>query len=102
VIEDDQTPSASALPSSQAIIWSLHLSSHRDTIVACQDTTLRRISGVPTYAPTDNERTVSVDHVAEVAVRHPEIVQVGRHYGMTIRIAGLRLGPHSSPGRGPG
>jgi hypothetical protein len=50
VIEDDQTPSASALPSSQAIIWSLHLSSHRDTIVACLDTTLRRISGVPTYA----------------------------------------------------
>jgi hypothetical protein len=49
-----------------------------------------------------NERTVSVDHVAEVAVRHPEIVQVGRRYGMTIRIAGLRLGPHSSPGRGPG
>jgi hypothetical protein len=40
---------------------------------------------VPTYALTDNERTVSVDHVAGVAVRHPEIVQVGRHYGMTIR-----------------
>ena len=70
--------------------------------MACQDTTLRRISGVPTYAPTDNERTVSVDHVAEVAVHHPEIVQVGRHYDMTIRTAGLRLGPHSSPGRGPG
>ena len=42
--------------------------------MACLDTTLRRISGVPTYAPTDNERTVLVDHVAEVAVRHPEIV----------------------------
>jgi transposase len=55
------------------------------TIVACLDTTLRRIGGVPTYALTDNERTVSVDHVAGVAVRHPEIVAVGRHYGMTIR-----------------
>ncbi|AEA23121.1 Integrase catalytic region [Pseudonocardia dioxanivorans CB1190] len=55
------------------------------TIVACIDTTLRRLGGVPTYALTDNERTVSVDHVAGIAVRHPEIVAVGRHYGMTIR-----------------
>jgi transposase len=55
------------------------------TIVACLDTTLRRLGGVPTYALTDNERTVSVDHVAGIAVRHPEIVAVGRHYGMTIR-----------------
>jgi transposase len=55
------------------------------TIVACLDTTLRRVGGVPTYALTDNERTVSVDHIAGVAVRHPEIVAVGRHYGMTIR-----------------
>lgn len=46
---------------------------------------LRRLGGVPTYALTDNERTVSVDHVAGIAVRHPEIVAVGRHYGMTIR-----------------
>nr|WP_255426048.1 IS21 family transposase [Pseudonocardia sp. C8] len=55
------------------------------TIVACLDTTLRRVGGVPTYALTDNERTVSVDHVAGVAVRNPEIVHVARHYGMTIR-----------------
>jgi hypothetical protein len=33
---------------------------------------------------TDNERTVTVDHVARVAVRHPLIVQVGHHYGVTI------------------
>ncbi|MEU6647801.1 IS21 family transposase [Saccharomonospora sp. NPDC046836] len=55
------------------------------TIVSCLDTTLRRIGGVPTYALTDNEKTVSVDHVATIAVRNPEIVEVGRHYGMTIR-----------------
>lgn len=55
------------------------------TIVACLDATLRRLGGVPTYALTDNERTVSVDHVAGVAVRHPEIVALARHYGMTIR-----------------
>jgi hypothetical protein len=55
------------------------------TIVSCLDTTLRRIGGVPTYVLTDNEKTVSVDHVARIAVRNPEIVEVGRHYGMTIR-----------------
>jgi hypothetical protein len=53
--------------------------------VACLDTTLRRLGGVPTYALTDNERTVSVDHVAGVPVRNAEIVHVARHYGMTIR-----------------
>ncbi len=53
--------------------------------MACLDTTLRRLGGVPTYALTDNERTVSVDHVAGVPVRNAEIVHVARHYGMTIR-----------------
>jgi hypothetical protein len=46
---------------------------------------LRRLGEVPTYALTDNERTVSVDHVAGVTVRHPEIVAVKQHYGMSIR-----------------
>ena len=55
------------------------------TVVACLDATLRRLGGVPTYALTDNEKTVSTDHIAGVAVRHPEIVAVARHYGMTIR-----------------
>jgi transposase len=55
------------------------------TIVSCLDTTLRRLGGVPTYALTDNEKTVSVDHIARIPVRNPEIVEVGRHYGMTIR-----------------
>jgi hypothetical protein len=40
--------------------------------------------GAPTYALTDNEKTVSVDHVCGIAVRNPLIVQVGRHYGLTI------------------
>ncbi|MFD9964832.1 IS21 family transposase, partial [Amycolatopsis sp. NPDC059020] len=55
------------------------------TVVSCLDTTLRRIGGVPTYALTDNEKTVSIDHVATIAVRNPDIVEVGRHYGLTIR-----------------
>jgi hypothetical protein len=39
---------------------------------------------LPTYALTDNERTVSVDQVCGIAVRNPVIVEVGRHYGLTI------------------
>ncbi|MGW6674379.1 IS21 family transposase, partial [Streptomyces vinaceus] len=55
------------------------------TIVACLDATLRRIGGVPAYALTGNEKTVTVEHIANIAVRNPEIVEAGRHYGMTIR-----------------
>ena len=52
------------------------------TLLTCLDTTLRRLGGAPTYALTDNEKTVTVEHVAGVAVRHPEMVAAGRHYGM--------------------
>jgi hypothetical protein len=55
------------------------------TVVACLDATLRRLGGVPAYALTDNEKTVTVEHVADIAVRNPDLVQVARHYGMTIR-----------------
>jgi transposase len=55
------------------------------TVVACLDATLRRLGGVPAYALTDNEKTVTVEHVADIAVRNPEIVAVARHYGMSIR-----------------
>lgn len=33
---------------------------------------------------TDNPRTVTVDHVAGVLVRHPQVVEVGRHYGTQV------------------
>lgn len=55
------------------------------TVIACLDTTLRRLGGVPTYALTDNEKTVTTEHIARVPVRHREMVEVGRHYGLTIR-----------------
>ncbi len=54
------------------------------TLIACLDATLRRAGGAPVYALTDNEKTVTVEHVAGVPVRHPEIVAAGRHYGMTV------------------
>jgi hypothetical protein len=55
------------------------------TVVACLDATLRRIGGVPAYALTDNEKTVTVEHIADIAVRNPDLVEVARHYGTTIR-----------------
>jgi transposase len=54
------------------------------TLLTCIDTALRRLGGAPTYALTDNEKTVTVEHVARVAVRHPEVVAAGRHYGMQV------------------
>jgi transposase len=55
------------------------------SLLACLDSTLRAFGGAPTYALTDNEKTVTVEHIARVPVRHPDIVAAGRHYGMTIR-----------------
>lgn len=54
------------------------------TVVACIDETLRAFGGVPTYGLTDNEKTVTTERVAGLAVRHPDIVAASRHYGLTI------------------
>jgi transposase len=54
------------------------------TLVSCVDTTLRRLGGAATYLLTDNAKTVTIEHIAGVAVRHPQIVAAGRHYGCTV------------------
>ena len=54
------------------------------SVVIGLDRALRMFGGCPTYALTDNEKTVSVDHVCGIAVRNPQIVDVARHYGLTI------------------
>jgi transposase len=54
------------------------------TLVSCLDAVLRRIGGAPTYVLTDNPKTVTVEHVAGVAIRHPDIVAAGRHYGCKV------------------
>jgi hypothetical protein len=41
------------------------------TAMSCLDTTLRRIGGVPAYALTDNEKTVTVEHVADIRGAQP-------------------------------
>jgi transposase len=54
------------------------------TVIACLDETLRRFGGSPTYALTDNERTVTVDQIAVIAVKHPVLVATGRHYRLQV------------------
>jgi hypothetical protein len=54
------------------------------SLVGCLDQTLRRIGGAPTYLLSDNPKTVTMDLVAGVPVRHPEMVAVGRHYGCKV------------------
>jgi hypothetical protein len=54
------------------------------TVMAAIDQTLRAFGGVPTYGLTDNEKTVTVEHVAGIAVRNPGMLEFARHYGLTI------------------
>lgn len=61
-------------------LWDKTLAS----VVMALDRALRRFGGAPTYALTDNERTVSIDHVCGIAVRNPQILAASRHYGLTV------------------
>lgn len=54
------------------------------SVFAALDVTLRRLGGAPTYVLTDNEKTVTVEHVAGIAVRNPAMVAFARHYGVTV------------------
>ena len=54
------------------------------SVFAALDVTLRRLGGAPTYVLTDNEKTVTVEHVAGIAVRNPQVVGFARHYGVTV------------------
>jgi transposase len=54
------------------------------TLTWCLDRVLRAVGGAPTYLLTDNARTVTMDHVAGIPVRHPEMVALGRHYGCKV------------------
>jgi transposase len=54
------------------------------SVMMALDRALRAFGGAPTYALTDNEKTVSSDHIAGIAVRNPQIVSVARHYGLSI------------------
>jgi hypothetical protein len=67
------------------------------SVVIGPDRTLRQVGAVPTYALTDNEKTVTVEHVCGIAVRNATIVEVSRHYGLTIQTC-EPTGPQSKGG----
>ena len=54
------------------------------SVFAALDATFRRLGGVPTYVLTDNEKTVTVEHVAGIAVRNPQLVAWAAHYATTV------------------
>ena len=54
------------------------------SVVMALDRALRAFGGAPTYALTDNEKTVTVNHVCGIAVRNPQIVAASRHYGLSV------------------
>jgi transposase len=54
------------------------------TVISALDRTFRILDGVPTYALTDNEKTVTEKHVAKIAVRNPKMVSASVYYGLTI------------------
>jgi hypothetical protein len=60
------------------------LDKSQPSVFAAVDVALRHAGGCPTYLLTDNEKTVTVEHVAGIPVRNPAAVTFARHYGLTI------------------
>jgi hypothetical protein len=65
------------------------------SVLSCIDAMLRTFGAAPTYLLTDNERTVSTDHICGLAVRHPHMVAAGRHYLLTeLQSVNIQVGSH--------
>lgn len=54
------------------------------SVFAALDVTFRRLGGVPTYVLTDNEKTVTVEHIAGIPVRNPQLVGFAEHYSVVV------------------
>jgi hypothetical protein len=52
------------------------------SVISALDRTLRLVGGAPTYLLTDNEKTVTTDHVAGLAVRNRTMLSVAHYYGV--------------------
>ena len=53
-------------------------------VFAALDVTFRRLGGVPTYVLTDNEKTVTSEHIAGIPARNPQLVEFAEHYSVTV------------------
>jgi transposase len=54
------------------------------SVFAALDVAFRRLGGVPTYVLTDNEKTVTVEHIAGIPVRNPQLVTFAEHYSVVV------------------
>lgn len=54
------------------------------SVFAALDVTFRRLGGVPTYVLTDNEKTVTIEHVAGIPVRNADLVSFAEHYSVVV------------------
>jgi transposase len=54
------------------------------SVFAALDVTFRRLGGVPTYVLTDNEKTVTSEHIAGIPVRNPQLVAFAEHYSVVV------------------
>ena len=54
------------------------------SVFAALDQTFRRLGGVPTYVLTDNEKTVTTEHIAGIAVRNAQLVGFAEHYCVVV------------------
>lgn len=54
------------------------------SVFAALDQTFRRLGGVPTYVLTDNEKTVTVEHIAGIPVRNAQLVSFAGHYSVVV------------------
>jgi len=60
------------------------LDKSQPSVQSAIDVALRRAGGVPAYLLTDNEKTVTIEHVAGIPVRNAAAVEFGAHYGLTV------------------
>lgn len=65
------------------VVWALR-DRTQPSVIAALDRSFRMVGGAPTFVLTDNEKTVTVEHVAGVPVRNRETVSFSRHYGVTV------------------
>jgi transposase len=60
------------------------------TVFAALDASFRLLGGAPTYVLTDNEKSVTIEHVARIPVRNQQVVAFGRYYGVTVHTCEVR------------
>jgi transposase len=54
------------------------------SVIQALDRTFRALGGVPTYVLSDNEKTLTTEHIAGLPVRNSQMVDFAKHYFVTM------------------